>query len=223
MNLTNMQTFVSALAGDESNVQFTLVQITQYLNWAQKEMCRRLEFFQKTATVTTLDSGHVDGQGGAILPADFAQELHVFWGNNKIAKTAYSTFYDQLGGGVGTENPSYYALQDFNSTPTRRMVFWPYQNPGRVGLDIDVIYTAQPPDLAVGADVPVLPDVFHEAMCLYALAKCKLQENDYAAYKLVHGDYQARMLELSSFVSEADGFSYPIIRSANENISTLDA
>jgi hypothetical protein len=223
MNLTSLQQFVSALAGDESNVQFTSAQITQYLNWAQKEMCRRLEFFQKTSTITTLDTGNVDGQGGATLPADFAQELHVFWNGSKIARTAYASFYSSLGGGVGTENPTYYTIQDYNATPIQRMVFWPYQNQGRTGLDIDLIYTAQPPDLVAGTDIPVLPDICHEALCLYALAKCKLQENDYAAYKLIHGDYLSRILELSSFVTEADGFSYPVVRTSNDEVWALDA
>jgi hypothetical protein len=93
----------------------------------------------------------------------------------------------------------------------------------RTGLDIDVIYTSQPPDLVAGADVPVLPDICHEAMCLYALAKCKLQENDYAAYKMISQDYNMRMMELSSAITEADGFSYPIIRSSSENMWALDA
>ena len=33
MNLTQMINAVSALAGDESQVQFTPAQITMYLNW----------------------------------------------------------------------------------------------------------------------------------------------------------------------------------------------
>lgn len=215
MNLTSMTAFVSALAGDESNVQFTTAQIAQYLNWAQKEMCRRLEFFQKTSTVTSLDSGHIDGQGGAILPTDFDQELHVFWNGFKLARVDYASFYNSIGGGVGSDTPTYYAIQDFNSTPARRMVFWPYQSPGRTGIDLDLIYQSQPPDLVAGTDIPVLPDICHEAMCLYALAKCKLQENDYAAYKLIQGDYLSRILELSSYVTEADGFSYPVVRSSD--------
>lgn len=223
MNLTSLQTFVSALAGDESNVQFTTAQITQYLNWAQKEMCRRLELFQKTSTITTLDSGAVDGQGGAILPADFVQELHVFWNGIKLSKSSYADFFNSLGGSVGSDNAAYYAIQDLNATPARRMLFWPYQTAGRVGLDIDVIYTAQPPDLVAGGDVPVLPEVCHETMCLYALAKCKLQENDYNAYKMISGDYLTRMLELTSLVTEADGFSYPIVRSSNDTVWAMDA
>lgn len=223
MNLTNLQTMVSALAGDESNVQFTLAQITQYLNWAQKEMCRRLEFFQKTTTIVGLDSGAVDGQGGAILPADFDQELHVFWNGVKLGRADYANFYNSLGGGVGSDNATYYTLQDYNATPARRMLFWPYQAPGRTGLDIDLIYQSQPPDLVSGSDVPVLPDVCHETMVLYALAKCKLQENDYNAYKLINGDYAMRMMELSSYVTETDGFSYPVVRSSNDTVWALDA
>lgn len=223
MNLNSLITMTSALAGDESNVQFATPQITQYLNWAQKEMCRKLEFFQKTSTITTLDTGSVDNQGGAILPTDFDQELHVFWNGLRLGRVEYASFYNSLGGGVGSDTPSYYSIQDFNATPARRMLFWPYQTPGRTGLDIDLIYQSQPPDLALPADVPVLPDVCHEAMVLYALAKCKLQENDYAAYKLINGDYGARMMELSTFVSEADGFSYPTVRSSSDRDWALDA
>lgn len=223
MNLGSLITMVSALAGDESNVQFSTSQITQYLNWAQKEMCRRLEFFQKTSTITALDTGHIDGQGGAILPADFDQELHVFWNGLRIGRIEYATFYTDLGGGIGSDTPTYYAILDYNSTPARRMVFWPYQSPGRTGIDLDIIYQSQPPDLVVAGDTPVLPDICHECLVLYALAKCKLQENDYQAYKLVSGDYTARMMELSGFITEADGFSYPVIRSSNERVWALDA
>lgn len=223
MNLTSLQTMVSALAGDESNVQFTTAQITQYLNWGQKEMCRRLELFQKTATITTLDTGHADGMGGALLPVDFDQELHVFWNGQPITRANYADFYSALGGGVGTDNPTYYTIQDYNSTPARRMVFWPYQAQGRTGLDIDVIYTSGPPDLVSGSDVPVLPDVCHETLCLYALSRCKLQENDYKAYQMVFQDYTGRVLELSTLVTEADGFSYPIVRSSNDNVWAMDA
>jgi hypothetical protein len=223
MNLTSLQTYVSALAGDESNVQFTTAQITQYLNWAQKEMVRRLEFFQKTSTITNLDTGNVDNQGGALLPSDFDKELHVFWNGMKLYRIPYANFYNSLSGGVGTENATYYTVQDYNATPVQRMLFWPYQSPGRTGLDIDIIYTAQPPDLVAGADVPVLPEICHEAMCLYALAKCKLQENDYNAYKMVSGDYSVRMMELSSFVTEGDGFTYPVVRNSNDTTWALDA
>jgi hypothetical protein len=103
------------------------------------------------------------------------------------------------------------------------MVFWPYQSPGRTGLDIDLIYSSQPPDLVSGTDTPVLPDICHEAMVLYALAKCKLQENDYAAFKLIMQDYTQRMMELSTYITEADGFSYPVIRSSNDRVWALDA
>lgn len=223
MNLTSLTQFVSALAGDESNVQFTAVQITQYLNWAQREMCRRLEMFQKASTITNLDSGNVDGQGGAVLPPDFTTELHVFWNGFKLGKVPYADIYNSLGGGVGSDTPTYYSIQDYNSTPAQRMLFWPYQSPGRTGLDIDILYTSQPPDLVAGADVPVLPEICHEAMCLYALAKCKLQENDYPAYKLITGDFQLKMMELSSYVTEGTGFSYPVIRSSNDTMWALDA
>jgi hypothetical protein len=223
MNLTSLQTMVSALAGDESNVQFQLSQITQYLNWAQREMCRRLEIFQKTSTITNLDSGYIDNQGGAMLPTDFDQELHVLWNGFRLARVDYATIYNDLGGGVGSATPTYYTIQDYNSQAVRRMLFWPYQAPGRTGLDIDIIYQSQPPDLVAGTDTPVLPEVCHEAMVLYALAKCKLQENDYAAYKLVNQDYTLRMMELTSLVTDADGFSYPLIRSSNDRSWVLDA
>jgi hypothetical protein len=222
MNLTQMITSVSALAGDESQVQFTPAQITQYLNWAIGEISRRLESLQKQTTFTTLDS--IDNVGGVALPADFKQELFVFWNEIPLTRFDYGHYYADWSGQTGGSNPTHYTVTGWNSVAlARRMVFYPYQTMGRTGVSIRVVYQYLSPDLALATDTPALPEITHEVLVLYALARCKLQENDYAAYSLIKKDVDFKLMELTSLMDEADGFSYPTIRSDAYAVGRTDS
>src|SRR4029077_21175664 len=107
----------------------------------------------------------------------------------------------------------YYTLTGYNALASgRRMVFYPYQPMGRTGVNVRVIYQCSSPDLVASTDAPVLPDITHEVICLYALARCKLQENDYGGYSLINKDIDFRMMQLSTMMDEASGFSYPVVR-----------
>jgi hypothetical protein len=212
MNLTQMQTSVAALAGDESNVQFTLTQIAQYLNWGTDEIERRLEILQKQQIFTVLDS--VDNVGGVALPADFDQELHVFWNEIPLSRIDYADYYSDWTGQTANDNASYYSVTGWNSVATaRRMVFYPYQPMGRTGISVRVIYQCISADLVGPTDIPLLPEVTHEVIVLYALARCKLQENDYAGYTMINKDIENRLLMLATLTDEASAFSYPTVRS----------
>lgn len=222
MDLAGMQAYVSALAGDESNVQFSATQIYQYLSWGQQEICRRLELCQEPVSFTALDAG---APGGVALPSDFSQELHVFWGGSRLSRMDYASFYNDYAGTTSTDNAAAYTVGGYSAVApvgVRKMLFWPYQTASRTGLNIEVIYTSVPNDITIANGI-VLPTVCHEALCLYALARCKLQENDYPAYQLINKDVYAKLLEMTSLMNEADGFSYPVIRSETSAGSvTLD-
>lgn len=212
MNLTQMIASVSGLAGDESNVQFTPAQITQYLNWGVDEVSRRLEILQKSVSFTNLDS--VGAVGGVAMPADFDQELHVLWNEIPLTRMDYAHYYSDWTGQTDNGNPSYYTLTGYDATVNaRRMVFYPYQAMGRTGVSVRVLYQCLSPDLVSGNDTPILPEITHEVICLYALARCKLQENDYSAYGLINRDVHSRLMELSTLMEEADNFSYSVVRS----------
>jgi hypothetical protein len=209
MNLGQLQVMVSTLAGDETNVQFSTAQINQYINWAQMEVARRLELMQSLIVATTLDSAFM--HGGVSLPNAFKQELHVLWNNQPITRINYADYYG-YGGSPGTENATYYTIENI-SVSGPRMLFWPYQNPGRTGLDIDIYHVAYPADMVSSVDNCTLPLATQETVCLMALSRCKLQENDYAAYKLVNQDVAGKLMELSSLLNDSSAFSYPVVRS----------
>lgn len=222
MNLTQMITSVSALAGDESNVQFTTTQITVYLNWAIDEISRKLEHHQKQVTFTVLDTG-IEGVGGVAMPADFKQELHVFWNEIPLTRMNYGDYYKDWSGQTDSGNATFYSVSGFGSTGARRVVFYPYQTMGRTGVNVRVIYTSQPVDLVATTDVPPLPPQCDEVICLYALARCKMQENDFQGYKLIKQDVDYKIMELTSLMDEADGFSYPVVRSDVNYVVRSDA
>jgi hypothetical protein len=222
MNLTQMITSVSALAGDESQVQFTPAQITQYINWGIDEISRRLENLQKQVTFTTLDS--VDTVGGVAMPADFDQELHVFWNEIPLTRMDYADYYSGWSGQTDSGNAAFYSVTGYNSVSlARRMVFYPYQAMGRTGVFVRVIYQYLSPDLVVSTDTPVLPEITHEVVVLYALARCKMQENDYQGYQMINKDVDYKIMQLSSMMDEANGFSYPVVRSESGTVSRTDA
>ena len=49
-------------------------------------------------------------------------------------------------------------------------------------------------------DTPVLPDITHECIVLYALSRCKLQENDYGGFSLISKDVDFRLMQLSTMM-----------------------
>lgn len=221
MNLTQMISAVSALAGDESQVQFTPTQITQYINWGIDEIARRLENLQKQVTFTTLDS--VDTVGGVALPLDFDQELFVFWNEIPLSRMDYGHYYADWQGQTDNGNATYYTVTGLNSVVNaRRMVFYPYQAMGRTGISVRVIYQCFSPDLVLTTDTPALPEITHEVIVLYALSRCKLQENDYSGYTMVNKDVDARLMQLSTLMDEANGFSYPVVRSEHQTMARSD-
>jgi hypothetical protein len=222
MNLTQMMTSVSALAGDESQVQFLPAQVTQYLNWAVIEVSRRLESLQKQVSFTTLDTGET--VGGVALPADFDQELFVFWNEIPLTRIDYGHYYADWYGQTDSANPTHYTVSGYSSVSNaRRMLFYPYQAMGRTGVNVRLVYQCISPALVAPTDTPVLPEVTHETLVLYALARCKLQENDYQAYTLIKKDADYKLMELTSMLDDADGFSYPVVRSEHSTVGRSDA
>lgn len=212
MNFLAMRTAVAALAGDETFAQFTAAQINIYINWGQAEVARRLELLQEVQTTTSLDSGSLSG--GIVLPVNFDQELFVFWSGFKLSRMDYATYFDGFSPGqLGNDQPSYYTIQNAGlTTGTRRMLFYPYQNFARTGLGIQVVYQGLPADLTADGDNCMLPVPCHEVVVLYALARCKMQENDMQGYQMIMRDVDMRSMALSSLLEESDAFSYAVVR-----------
>ena len=179
-----------------------------------------MENLQKQVTFTTLDS--VDNVGGVALPADFDQELHVFWNEIPLSRMDYAHYYSGWSGQTDSSNATYYTVTGYGSSG-RRMLFYPYQAMGRTGVNVRIIYQYLSTDMVLSSDTPALPDITHEVVVLYALARCKLQENDYQGYQTINRDVDGRLMQLSSLMDEADGFSYPTIRSETEAVSRSDA
>lgn len=212
MNLLEMRTAVSALAGDETAVQFTAAQVDLYINWGQQEIARRLELLQKEQTATALDSGTL--AGGLVLTIDFDQELYVLWSSIKLSRMDYAMYLNSFSPGVlSNDAAAYYTIQNPSATTgLRRMLFYPYQNLGRTGLSIIVGYQGLPTTLALTTDICMLPVPCHEAVVLYALARCKLQENDMQGYQMIMKDFDSRCMMLSTLLEDSDGFSHAVIR-----------
>jgi hypothetical protein len=136
----------------------------------------------------------------------------------------YASFYDAYGGAttLAAGDAMYYSISRtmITSTPgQRRMVFYPYQTLGRTvpGVGVQVFYLGQPVDLVGNTDISTLPLVTHEVICMYALARCKLQENDNAAYSLIMKDVNLRIQRLSHMFDDADAGSYGIIRDSDNS------
>lgn len=216
MNLLDMRTAVAGLAGDESFAQFTAVQIDMYINWGQGEVARRLELLQQVQTATSLDSGSLSG--GLAMSVDFDQELFVLWANQRLTRMDYATYLNGFDGVLSTDAAAYYTLQNTSqATGLRRMLFFPYQTLGRTGLNITVVYQGAPITLVGTTDVCMLPVPCHEAVVLYALARCKLQENDMQGYQMIMRDFDTRCMQLSTLNEESDAFSYAVVRADYDN------
>lgn len=213
MNFLQMRTACAALTGDETFSQFTAAQVNVYLNWGQQEVARRLELLQQVQVATALDSGTLSG--GLVLSINFDQEMFVLWSNFKLTRMDYASYLEGFSPGqLGADQPSYYTIQNADSTTgLRRMLFFPYQNFARTGLSIQVVYQGLPADMSIDGDNCFLPLPCHEVVVLYAVARCKMQENDMQGYQMVMRDVDMRCMSLATLVEESDAFSYSVIRS----------
>ena len=219
MLLSEMRTAVADMAGDQDNTQFSTAQIDRYINWAQTEIAVRYDVYEKTINITALDS--TDIIGGILLPADFVRVSNLFWNSVKLSQIPASEMYSEGDAPITTGNgePQYYAIENYRTGNQRRLSLYPYQTPGRSsGFTAKLFYVARPADLTLVGDISPLPLDIHETICEYAVARCKMQENDLQGAKFFLDMVKEHMAYLGFNMSVTNSDSYAGMRADAESI-----
>lgn len=209
MNLGQMETMVQRLVGDSDQSQFLLTDIDQYINWAMRDIGRKLDLFVKTTTFAAFDAGPL--AGGIILPVDFGRVLTVYVNSVKQTPMPRGKLWNDTSISLGTGTPVYYAIHPYEATSkSRRMVFYPYQNLNGTA-SISLTYVARAADMSVAGTECPLPDDLHEIVVLMAVYKCKIQENDLQAAGFIQKDIDDRMAWSAYNVNQVEENEYSFI------------
>lgn len=183
MNFVDMSTTVQQLIGDETESQFKLAQIRRYLNMGQRYASSELECIEKEYT----NSGNLATYGNIgtfPLPSDFIRARTVILNNNALSylQNFPRNELPLQAGQSGTVATHYYILNA--ASVGKQMAFYP-SLPGGQAVSLTLLYTAYAADMVNPTDISALPETTHELIIMYALARCKLQENDYEGYQFI--------------------------------------
>jgi hypothetical protein len=179
MNVTEIQTYLKRQFGDESGVQVTDTDIIRWINSAQKEIVLQNESLLEVTSVTS----SVIGQQSYDLPVDLLKLRGIQY------RSSTTTAYYRLKG---------YSLAEFNE----KVDGWDNsQEPGDpicytiYGSDIlvfpipatavasafKIYYNRMPVTVAVGADIPELPVLYHETIVKFCLKQAYELDEDWDA------------------------------------------
>lgn len=228
MNFLEMQQHVAQLVGDEDYVQFKQAQIKRYINMGLRYVASQMEALQTTVGSAVLDAV-VNRPGGLILSTAFQRVVEVRVGTTgtPIPQIDWAEVYQlPLNGTIpDTGDPTAYYITNLiqvvagpPSVWSRRLEFYPSQPQGK-NLQVMITYIGVPSDLTGDSDTPHIPEPYHEMICLYALARCKIQETDYEGARFVMNDVESRLLEARYEIGPSTATQFGMIRNVAETSS----
>lgn len=202
MNRGEMITAVQNLFGDTSEAQITKDFIISQLNAGQIDVARQTKALQVRAQTDT-----VIGQEGYEVPEDFIQIETLSVDGRIVPHIPRATLdsFDETRSLNGTGSvQSYY-------THGRVIYLHPTPNTGVVNA-LDIWYIKKPAPLDQDSDICELPETFHDSVVLFALARCKELDEEFAQAQMIKVDYAAQMIENKDETYDTNGESYPAVR-----------
>lgn len=183
MNFGDMVLTVQQLIGDETDSQFKSAQIKRFLNMGQRYLAAELECIEKTYT-NAGSLGTYGNIGTFPLPTDFIRARYVNVNGYSLEFLQnYPTNELPIQNAQASTVPTHYYILNA-SNGAKQMAFYP-SLPGGTAATLTMHYTGYPADMVNNADISALPETGHELIVMYALARCKLQENDYEGYQFI--------------------------------------
>ncbi len=217
MDVTAIRTAAREMYGDIDSVQFSDSQLLTYINFSLQEIARRIGFVRAAATYAAMDGINTEYVGGVAVPTDFLQEIELRWNGVKLYRMRYD---DLLIPGDRVEltagPPTHYTVSPVDKTAgVRRFLFWPY-----VGLtqaaSLQVLYLARPTTLAVGADVPKIPEDLHMAIVFYTCHMMGMAEDSLDKSTMFKRQYFEQMSNWEAYALETAYNENPQVRTDGE-------
>lgn len=197
-----MVTAVQNLFGDTSEAQITIPFIITQLNAGQLDVARRTKCLIGHSETTT-----AIGVDGYEVPEDFIQIESLTIEGRTIPHHSMHTL-DGL-------NPTR-QLDSNGSTLSyyvkgRTIFLYPPPSTSVVGA-LDIWYIKRPADLIANDQISDLPITMHDDVVLFALARCKELDEEYAQAQVIKQDYRDRIIEGKDEVFDEYADTYPSIR-----------
>jgi hypothetical protein len=207
-----MKQAVGSMTGDIQNVMFSSTDILRYLNWGSQELARDLKISSSTLSGSPGILQQYDTNVGSIsLPAGFIVENVVYMGISsaltRVPRISEFDFWDNVIVPAVTQ-PTAYMVSDYAlnvpAPQSRQILPYPIMPPlGNIWYKIDL--QLRPPTLVNDSDTLVTPTICDEALILFVVSRCKLQENDFQAAQAFKSEYNERKrLLIADFSDHSD-------------------
>lgn len=143
--------------------------IKEHLNIAYKNFLAEAEFpMEETSTVLTITAG----SRSVALPANVFSVLAVRDDTNNVKLTpmyGWGNMFQRFPDPAETGDPQNYRVIG----PNLHIFPTPASN-----TNIEIFYSQEPADMVANADVPILPNRYHDGIVLMALSTAHLDDND---------------------------------------------
>lgn len=172
MNLGSMRTEVQARGYE----YLSTTRANQFLNWAYKEVARYMPwpFLETSATgaspLTITDLGSILSVTGSLsdVPLARADRRQILIGDDDLSE-------------IGT--PALYWMENLTVN------VWPSSATDTVTVQ----YIKVPPDMAIDADVPVIPADYHELIVDGAVLRAQKDNDNYDSYQITRQIWQSEL------------------------------
>ena len=205
-DLTALLLQVGRTVGDERNAKYSSVFVTELLNQGMRELAMITRNYNVATTLA------VTAPGPTNLPADFIAMNQVKLGENPLWKLDYRQ--------VRNYKNSTASLPSFFVIKNNQIQLYPLPS-ANVTLNID--YTATPPDLVAGADVPNKSLGSHRDAFLrmYAARELSVIGQDFEAAQHFAGQLGILEMKTRESVNTTDVYDelrvYPEMSMANDD------
>lgn len=205
MNVGDMKRRISNSLGDDAKVVFEDVDMLDYINDAQMDICRKTGFLQGTKSMSVLK-----GQDYYDLPTDVIEVQRVTLNWTRLVRTTWQEL-DML-------DPS----RDTGQSAGVPDHFWVngniigvYPPPAKDYLTPNgmwIYYSCTPTVLVNDNDIPELPLAFHEDIVLRVIAKGHEQVEDWQASQGKLSEYDKSITLTQAQLMDGSEETYPYIR-----------
>ena len=203
MNVGDIKRRVTNVLGDDAKLVFEDVDLFDYINDAQVDICRKTGLLSTVATVNI-----VANTDNYPLAADCIEVLRVTYNNNKLYKTTWQEV-DMIdptrdtGGSNGVPD-HFYVIGN---------TIYIYPRPvSALAGGLKITYSRTPVVLAADADTPEIPIAYHEDICLRVIAKGHEQVEDFQASGTKLAEYNSAVSLTQEQSQEGADETYPFIR-----------
>lgn len=203
--VSDIKAGVKSYTGDLQSILFTDADMLRYINAGVTEFARKTRCLRSSVTSSDATLNSTDLYGGVVLPSTFLVELDVYWGSPaaRLARLPMSIF-SQTEQQTTTGQPSAYVIGGYTAGSANQRVLYPYpwMTPGATGQSYRVNYVYLPPASTADSDTIPLPSTLDEALTLYAVRRCKIQEDDYQSAAMLKNEIDDTLVRFMAELSD---------------------